>query len=317
MAKDRVLITGGSGFLGRNLAIKLKEQYDVYLGARNNKQNFNAQGLTGVSVLPMDVSSMESTRDAIRSIRPNVIIHAAATKFVDLSEKFPLETIDVNVVGSENVARAAMDYGVDVVIGISTDKACPPIRNIYGLSKATMERMFCLLDGKTRTKFACVRYGNVAWSTGSVLPIWKKMQQEGKVIGTTGPDMRRFFFTVDDAVQLVETAINNINTIRGQILSRNMKAALIRDLLNVWVEEFGGEWALIEGRPGERNDEYLVGETELEYCRVLDFKGVQHFLISPNTKVDKPFPYVFTSREATKLTRQEMVAIIKAQPDTL
>lgn len=315
--KKTILITGGSGFLGRNLALKLKNDYTVYLGARNNKQNHNARVITGVAIIPMDVSNIESVRDAIRFTRPDIIIHAAATKFVDLSEKFPLETIDVNVLGSQNVARVAMESNVDTVIGISTDKACPPIRNIYGLSKATMERMFCLLNGHSKTKFACVRYGNVAWSTGSVLPIWKKMHEETGIIGTTGPEMRRFFFTIDHAVNLVENAINNTDYIQGQILSRVMKSAKVKDILDVWIKHYGGSWEQIEGRPGERDDEYLVGETELDYCEVLDYNGIKHFLISPNTKVKEPYPGIFTSKEAERLSEEEILEIIKAQPDIL
>jgi UDP-N-acetylglucosamine 4,6-dehydratase len=315
--KKTILITGGSGFLGRNLAIKLKDQYDIYIGARNNKQNFQAGKLTGCKFLPLDVSNIESVRDAVRQCKPHIIIHAAATKFVDLSEKYPLETIDVNVLGSQNIARVAMDNNVEFVLGISTDKACPPIRNIYGLSKASMERMFCLLNGHTSTKFASVRYGNVAWSTGSVLPIWKKMHQETGKLGTTGPEMRRFFFTIDHAVQLVETAIDNADLIQGQILSRVMKSAQVEDILNVWVKNFGGNWEKIEGRPGERNDEYLVGETELEYCQVLKFGEIEHFLISPNTKVKIPYPAIFTSKEAEKLSEIEILEIINAEPDTL
>jgi FlaA1/EpsC-like NDP-sugar epimerase len=315
--KKTILITGGSGFLGRNLALKLKDQYEVYLGARNNKQNFQAKKLTGCSIVPLDVANIESVRDAIRETKPQIVIHAAATKFVDLSEKFPLETIDVNVIGSENIARVCMEYDIEHVIGISTDKACPPIRNIYGLSKATMERMFCLLNGKSKTKFTCVRYGNVAWSTGSVFPIWKKMHEETGKIGTTGPEMRRFFFTIDHAVQLVKTAIDNIDLIQGQILSRVMKSAQIQDILDVWIKNFGGSWEKIEARPGERNDEYLIGETELEYCQMLEFNEVKHFLISPNTKVEIPYPQIFTSKEAERLTEEEILEIIKAQPDTL
>jgi UDP-N-acetylglucosamine 4,6-dehydratase len=315
--KKKVLITGGSGFLGRNLAIKLKQDYEVVLGSRNNKQNFQAQNITGCQTLPLDVSNIESVRDLVRQVRPDIIIHAAATKFVDLSEKYPLETIDVNVVGSQNVARVAMDFGVEAVIGISTDKACPPIRNIYGMSKASMERMYCLLNGQSKTKFACVRYGNVAWSTGSVLPIWKKMHQETGVIGTTGPEMRRFFFTIEHAVQLVETAINNIELIQGQILSRVMKSAQVQDILDVWVKNFGGTWEQIDGRPGERLDEYLVGETELDYCETLVFSNIKHFLISPNTKVKTSYPEIFTSKEAERLTEEEILEIIKAQPDLL
>src|SRR5262249_54012765 len=158
-----------------------------------------------------------------------IIIHAAATKFVDLAEKEPMECVDVNVVGSQNVARVAVDRSVDTVIGISTDKASPPVRNTYGLSKALMERLFCSMDSKTDTQFVCVRYGNVAWSTGSVLPIWKAMHETSGVIRTTGPEMRRFFFTVDEAVSLVLTAMQHVKELRGKVLSRRMKAARIAD----------------------------------------------------------------------------------------
>jgi FlaA1/EpsC-like NDP-sugar epimerase len=99
-----------------------------------------------------------------------------------------MEAIDINVIGSQHVARVAMELGVETVIGISTDKASPPVRNTYALTKALMERMFCSLNGKTATKFVCVRFGNLAWSTGSVLPIWKRMIDQSGVIGT--PDRR-------------------------------------------------------------------------------------------------------------------------------
>ena len=166
-----ILITGGSGFLGIHLANKLKKKFKVTLAGRNNKQNFFATKKTICEVLPMDVSSIESVRDAINYAKPNIIIHAAATKFVDLSEKYPLECIDINITGSTNIARVAIDKKIESVIGISTDKASPPIRNIYGMSKSLMEKIFVSLSDTHKTKFSCVRYGNVAWSTGSVLPV--------------------------------------------------------------------------------------------------------------------------------------------------
>src|SRR5688500_1638163 len=162
----------------------------------------HAEQFSGCRVLPMDVANIESVRDVFTEVKPDVVIHAAATKFVDLAERQPMECVDVNVVGSQNVARVAVEKAVQKVVGISTDKASPPVRNTYGLSKALMERVFCSMNGKTDTRFVSVRYGNVAWSTGSVLPIWKKMHETTGVIGTTGPDMRRFFFTVDEAVKL-------------------------------------------------------------------------------------------------------------------
>ncbi|MHA2084104.1 MAG: polysaccharide biosynthesis protein [Candidatus Thorarchaeota archaeon] len=316
MDKKTILITGGSGFLGRNLALKLKSKYNVFLASRNNKNNVYASKITGCPILPLDVSNIESVRDVLTEVKPNIVIHAAATKFVDLSEKYPMETIDVNVVGSQNIARVCIEKGVEFVVGISTDKACPPVRNIYGLSKATMEKIFCLMDGKTQTRFTCVRYGNVAWSTGSVLPIWDEMFKRDGVLRSTGPKMRRFFFTVDHAVELVLNAVENKEMVSGKILSRVMKSAQISDILDVWTKHFGGKWETMEGRPGERTDEYLVGETELEYCEELIINEVKHYLISPNEKSGNKVD-IFHSGVAEKLSEKEILDIIKAGKDVI
>ena len=123
----------------------------------------------------MDVSNISSVRDAIIFAKPDIIIHAAATKFVDLSEKFPFECIDTNIIGSSNIARVALENKIQTVIGISTDKAAQPIGNLYGFTKATMERIFLSSNNISKTNFICLRFGNIAWSTGSVLPIWKRM----------------------------------------------------------------------------------------------------------------------------------------------
>lgn len=312
--KKTLLITGGTGFLGRRLGTTLREQYDVVLAGRNNKQNQAATQITGCRVMPMDVANIESVRDVFVETRPDIVVHAAATKFVDLSEKFPMECVDVNVVGSQNVARVAVERNVGSVIGISTDKAAPPVRNTYGLSKALMERMFCSMNTKANTRFACVRYGNVAWSTGSVLPIWKKMHEETGVIRSTGPAMRRFFFTVDEAVTLVRTAMENIDALAGKVLGRMMKAAQISDLLNTWVEHKGGRWETMEGRPGERDDEFLIGDLELPYTREADYGGVKHFIISFNEKAPQPLGVGLSSANTERLTKAEMLNIIN-HPD--
>lgn len=312
--KKTILITGGTGFLGRKLALSLKNDYTVILTGRNNKQNLFAQKFTGCQVIPMDVANIESVRDAFVDAKPHIVIHAAATKFVDLAEKQPMECIDVNVTGSQNVARVSVEKNVETVVGISTDKAAPPVRNTYGLSKAIMERVFCSMNGKSPTKFVCVRYGNVAWSTGSVLPIWKKMHEEKKLIGTTGPEMRRFFFTVDEAVNLVITALNNIEETQGKILSREMKSAQIEDILNLWIKEKGGKWEKIEGRPGERIDEFLIGEIELPYTRMKKFNDITHYIISFNDKVEQPVKDIVSSENAERLTENEIVTLINNPP---
>ncbi|OJJ23552.1 capsule biosynthesis protein CapD [marine bacterium AO1-C] len=312
--KKTLLITGGTGFLGKRLALALKDEYNVILTGRNNKQNLMAKKFTGCEVAPLDISNIEAVRDTFREFKPHIVIHAAATKFVDLAEKYPMECIDVNVVGSQNVARVAIDQNVEVVVGISTDKASPPVRNTYGMSKSVMERVYCSMNGKTSTKFTCVRYGNVAWSTGSVLTIWKKMHEETGVMGTTGPEMRRFFFTVDEAVNLVITALNNIDETQGKVLSRMMKAAQMEDILKTWVKHKGGKYEKIDGRPGERIDEYLIGELELAYTRELQYDGITHYLISFNEKVDNPVSVGLSSANTAKLTEEEILNIIENPP---
>jgi len=309
-----ILITGGTGFLGKRLALALKDGNRVILTGRNQKQNYSAEQFTGCQTVPMNIASIESVRDTLTEFRPDVVIHAAATKFVDLAEVYPMECVDVNVIGSQNVARVCMETKVKKVVGISTDKAAPPVRNTYGLTKALMERMYCSLDGKTDTRFVCVRYGNVAWSTGSVLCVWKKMIEETGVIGTTGPEMRRFFFTVNDAVKLVLTALSHADELGGKVLSRHMKAAQIEDILKVWTKNKGGRWDKIEGRPGERNDEFLIGDLELPYTREVVYDGVTHYVISFNEKVPNPVSVGLSSANTSRLSDAEILEILDNPP---
>lgn len=312
--KRRILITGGTGFLGRRLAKVLKDSWDVTISGRNNKQGLLAEQETGVPCVPLDVANIESVRDAFNSVKPDVVIHAAATKFVDLSEKHPMECVDVNVTGSQNVARVAVDHGISAVIGISTDKAAPPVRNIYGMSKAIMERMFCAMDAKSDTRFVCVRYGNVAWSTGSVLPIWKRMHEESGILKTTGPEMTRFFFSIDEAADLVLQALNNVDRFHGKVLSRAMKAAQMKDVLDAWVQERGGSWEKIAGRPGDRLYECLISEQELEYTEEVVLNRIPHYLISFNDKVKTPLKRVISSETAERLSSIEISQLLNHIP---
>jgi UDP-N-acetylglucosamine 4,6-dehydratase len=312
-----ILITGGNGFLGKHLALKLKAHHHVVLAGRNNKVNMDAQQFTGCPAIPMDVSNIESVRDGFASVQPDVVIHAAATKYVDLSEREPMECVDVNVMGSQNVIRVCVEKKVPTAIGMSTDKSAPPVANTYGLSKALMERLFCGMNGKSSTRFVCVRHGNIAWSTGSVFPVWKQMHDRTGVIGSTGPDMTRFFSRVDEAVDLVTTAIENIDQLQGCVVSRQMKAALIRDILDLWIREKGGRWEKIEGRPGERPHEYLIGEPELPYTSTVEIGGEPHYVISFNRPVARPLTSQFCSADAERLSEKEILDIINAPPSEL
>lgn len=307
-----MLITGGTGYLGKNLGKFYKKKYRVYLGARNNKQNFLIKNITGCEVLPLDVSNINSVNDALNYSNPDIVVHAAATKFVDLSEKFPFECIDTNIVGSTNIARACINKKIPTVIGVSTDKASPPIKNIYGLSKSCMERLFTSMQGYGKTKFVCVRYGNVTWSTGSVLPIWKQMVKKNNLILSTGPYMRRFFFNVDDAVELINQAIKNKNNLNGKILSREMKSAKMIDFLKVWKKEYNCEFKIIDNRKGDRNDEFLIGEDELKYAYTKIINRKKYFIIDFNKLSKKPLNKIISSKNSKKLTYQEIKKIISS-----
>lgn len=308
----KILITGGTGYLGINLGKYYQKKYKVFLGARNNKQNFLAKNLTGCEVLPLDVSNIESMNDALNYSKPDIVIHAAATKFVDLSEKFPFECIDTNILGSSNVARACINKKISTVIGVSTDKASPPIKNIYGLSKSCMERLYSSMNHYGKTTFVCVRYGNVTWSTGSVLPIWKKMFEKNNKILSTGPYMRRFFFNVADAVELIDQALKNKKNLNGKILSREMKSARMIDFLKIWKKEYKCQYKIINKRKGDRVDEYLIGENELKYAYEKKIGKIKYFVIDFNNLSKKPLKKIISSENAKKLTNIEIKNIINA-----
>ena len=269
---------------------------------------------TGCEVFPLDVANIDSVADAVNYVKPDIIIHAAATKFVDLSEKYPLECHDVNIVGSANIARVAIDKNIKGVIGISTDKASPPVKNIYGMSKAVMEKLFLSLSNNHKTKFTCVRYGNVTWSTGSVLPIWSKMFKKNKTILTTGPYMRRFFFTVDEAVELVITSLKNINLLNGKILSKEMKSSRMIDILKVWKKLYGGKYIVKNERKGDRIDEYLIGEAELNFSNIVYFNKKKYYLIQQEIVKSNPIKKVVSSLNARKLTENEIERILVNRP---
>lgn len=309
--KKKILITGGTGFLGINLAKKFSKKFTVILSGRNNKLNYIAKNKTQCEAIPLDVSNINSIRDGINYVKPDIIIHAAATKFVDLSEKYPFETIDSNIVGSSNIARVSIDKKIKTVIGISTDKASPPVKNIYGLSKSIMERLFISSSKQSNTQFSCVRYGNVAWSTGSVLPIWKRMFDEDKTILTTGPYMRRFFFLVSDAVTLVDTALKNIKFLNGKILSREMKSAKMIDIIKTWIKIYGGKYSIIGSRSGDRQDEYLIGEEELKYTVEKKINNIKHYIIDFSKTHKNSIKKIVSSSTAEKLSNFDISEILK------
>ncbi len=311
----KVLITGGSGFLGKNLSKNLSKDFELYCTARNQKQLQQLQKNIDLEILPGDVANYHSINEIISRVKPDIIVHGAATKFVGLSEKFPNECIDVNILGSQNVLRSAINNKVGYVLGISTDKATSPIENFYGHSKAVMEKLFTLSNGEYDTKFSCVRYGNVTWSTGSVFPIWEEMTNTSNHVVSTGPEMSRFFFSIDDAVRLIEDSIKFQDQLYGKILSIPMKGVTVSRILDLWCEQFNCDWSTGEVRSGDRPLEYLISEQEKTKTKNISLDKNNYFLLDPKSIKDyEDLKTSYSSVSAEQFTDEEVVNLIVNKP---
>jgi UDP-N-acetylglucosamine 4,6-dehydratase/5-epimerase len=307
-----VLITGGTGFLGRNLAMRLKAGYNVLLAGRSNQANHIAAAATGCTVIPLDVSNAAAVRDAMAIYKPDIIVHAAASKYVDVSEMHPNECIDSNILGSQNIARAAVEKQVQLVVGISTDKAAPPCKSMYGLSKSVMEKLFLLSNNKSATQFTCLRFGNIAWSTGSVFPVWKDMLQKSGVIYTTGSHMRRYIFSVSDACGLICDAINNTNMVAGNILARKMQSTQMSDVLNIFTEVYGGRFEKAPPRIGDSIDEIMIGASETPWLTDVQLNDHDYYLLNFNNP-PKPESNRIDTENAERLSREALLRLVAPQ----
>lgn len=314
---SKILITGGSGFLGKNLSKELSKDNDLYVTARNQKQLQSLTKNLDLQIIPGDVANYHSINEVITRVKPDIIVHAAASKFVGLSEEFPNECLDVNISGSQNVLRSAINNHVDYVLGISTDKATSPIENFYGHSKAIMERLFTLSDGKYNTRFSCVRYGNVTWSTGSVFPIWEDMTNNDGHIISTGPEMSRFFFSIDDAVRLIRDSIDFQDELYGKILSIPMKGVEVSRILDVWCSEFNCDWSPGEVRSGDRELEYLISDQEKSKTKIKSYNNQDYFVLSPKTdKLHQELATNYSSLNAEQYNNDEIKQLILNKPTT-
>jgi FlaA1/EpsC-like NDP-sugar epimerase len=137
------------------------------------------------------------------------------------------------------------------------------------------------------------------------------MFNKNKMILTTGPNMRRFFFSVDEAVSLVDQALRLKDKLNGKILSAEMKSAKMIEILKVWIKKFGGNYKVIKTRKGDRLDEYLIGEDELKYTKTLNIKNKKYFIIDFNQISKKPLKKIVSSQNAKRLSQSEIEKIIK------
>ena len=208
----RILITGGSGFLGRALTKHWRDEHTVCVYSRGEAAQAALEPHPNVRKFIGDVRDRDRLLRAMD--RCDVVIHAAALKRIEVGRYNPDEMVKTNVAGTMNVIDAAQDEGVDRVLYVSTDKAWRPI-SAYGLSKALGEAMFLAANDTVayqKPRFAAVRYGNVMGSTGSVIPIWRKQLAEKGRVTITDPEVTRFWMSVDEAVALID---NTIETMQG------------------------------------------------------------------------------------------------------
>ncbi len=281
MFKDKVLlITGGTGSFGNavlkrflNTDVKEirifsrdeKKQDDMRKHYKNDKIKFYIG----------DVRDINSVKNAMHDV--DYIFHAAALKQVPSCEFFPLEAVKTNVIGTDNVLTAAIDYGVKKVICLSTDKAAYPI-NAMGISKAMMEKVL-VAKSKTvspdKTVICGTRYGNVMASRGSVIPLFVEQIKSGQPLTVTNPNMTRFLMSLEEAIELVVFAFQKAQA--GDIMVRKAPASTIGDLAQAIKELFNAnnEIKIIGTRHGEKQhetlltkEEYLVAEDLGSFFRV-------------------------------------------------
>ncbi len=264
-----LLITGGTGSFGnavlnRFLNTEIKE---IRIFSRDEKKQDDMRHRLNnpkVKFYIGDVRNKRSVDNAMRGV--DFIFHAAALKQVPSCEFFPIEAVNTNVLGTQNVLDSAVEFGVKRMIVLSTDKAAYPI-NAMGISKAMMEKVAIAkarsLGEDAETTICCTRYGNVMASRGSVIPLWIDQMKAGKDITITDANMTRFMMTLEDAVDLVIYAFNNGKN--GDLFVQKAPAATLDVLANALIDlyQLPSKIRSIGTRHGEKLYETLVTREEM------------------------------------------------------
>ncbi len=276
MFKNKVLlITGGTGSFGNAVLNRLLEHEfsEIRIFSRDEKKQEDmrlALGEDRVKFYIGDVRNYDSVHDATRGV--DYIFHAAALKQVPSCEFYPIEAVRTNILGAENVMRAAIDNEVSRCVVLSTDKAVYPI-NAMGISKAMMEKVMVAksrLCDPAKTVLCATRYGNVMASRGSVIPLFLDQLLAGKALTITDPGMTRFLMSLEESVDLVLYAFNNAKP--GDIYVQKSPASTVADLAQAMKELLGRDNAIniIGTRHGEKLYETLVSREEMARADDLD-----------------------------------------------
>jgi UDP-glucose 4-epimerase len=281
-----ILVTGGTGSMGKTFVRRVlsgelgtprkvivlsrdeAKQHEMrldYLHRRVSTDDVIFNNF--VNVLEFRIGDVRAYDDVCSAVKhADIVVNAAALKQVPTCEYFPIQAIQTNCDGAYNIVRAIEEngYPVDTVIGISTDKACKPV-NVMGMTKAIQERIFVaanILNPKTR--FICVRYGNVLASRGSVIPVFHDQVRAGGPVTITHPDMTRFLLSLDQAVDTVFTALREAN--RGETYVPRAPSATVINIARALIGERRIETKVVGVRPGEKMHEIMVSEEEIHHC---------------------------------------------------
>jgi FlaA1/EpsC-like NDP-sugar epimerase len=279
----RVLVTGGTGSLGgalvrRLLTGEMGAPAKVTIFSRDEAKQHDMRIMWSHSEYATDdvayrdyARTLEFKIGDVRDYpavlaavsQADVVFHAAALKQVPSCEYAPYEAVQTNVVGAMNVARAILSdsSNVSLAIAISTDKACKPV-NVMGMTKALQERVFVTANlSQSKTKFMCVRYGNVISSRGSVVPLFLSQIQRGGPVTVTLERMTRFLITLDQAVDTVFAAARGGEA--GDTYIPRIPAVFVMDIAKALIGDRPIKIKITGVRPGEKVDEVMVSEEEV------------------------------------------------------
>ncbi|MFB3924425.1 MAG: UDP-N-acetylglucosamine 4,6-dehydratase (inverting) [Syntrophales bacterium] len=277
--KQSILLTGGTGSFGKHFCKVMLEKYHprvIRVYSRDELKQHEMRQVFGEDKIRFFIGDV---RDADRLKRAmegtDIVVHAAALKQVPSCEYNPFEAVKTNIHGAENIIDAAIDTGVKKVVALSTDKAVNPV-NLYGATKLCAEKIFIqgnAYSGARGTRFCCVRYGNVIGSRGSVIPVFREQKKTGKIT-ITDKRMTRFWITLDQAVELVISALRHAQG--GEIYIPKIPSMKIVDLAEAVAPNC--EIEIMGIRPGEKLHEILI--TEEEGRNAIEYNGM--YVILPN-----------------------------------
>ena len=272
-----VLITGGAGSIGSALAKKLLEfpiRAVRVLDVNEHALFLLKRSVNDRRLRPFLGSILDQERVDMASNNVDIIIHTAAVKNIEITEFNPIETIEVNTIGTVNLIKSAIKIKPKKFLNISTDKAVEPT-TLYGTTKQLSERLTSWAGATSiTTKFATIRFGNVIESRGNVFEIWQNELKNNKPLSITDQSMRRYFFHLDEAVDAILESLPLID--KGEIIVPKMKVYSIKDLAS----KISKKHNLIGKRQGEKIFEVLLSKTERK--NAIERKNL--WIIKPYTK---------------------------------